>query len=151
MSAVASVTADAPPSIREELHRKSFEQLERLALQLDRGQINEAQFDTGVRTVWNCASGLVDEWLIETISEIKDRCDNSFFERRQFAKHIDGQTHFLWLTRKLGDDGLRLRGTRTTDKKDWSFKDETIPSKSAKDMQDNVTRALEKSGWKRVF
>lgn len=151
MSAVASVTTEAIPSIRDELQRKAFEHLERLVVQLDRGEINEAMFDAGVRAIWACVSGLVDEWLIDTISEIRDKIDGSFYDRRQFMKKDDGELRVLWLTRKLGSGNLTLRGLRGTDSKDWNFDEDIYPSKEAKGMQDTITATLVTAGWRRAF
>ena len=98
MSAMPSLSE--VPTMRDEIDRKAFEQLERLAAQLEMGRINEAQFDTGVQTVWNCVSGLASEFIIQTISEIRDsRKGESHKDRRFLVGYEEGRWKILILSR----------------------------------------------------
>lgn len=57
------------PTIREELDRKSYETIEWLATSLKRGKLTEQQFAVGIESVFMTVSGLVDEQVIEVITE----------------------------------------------------------------------------------
>lgn len=149
---MTAATSESWPSFTEELNRKAFEQLERLALQLERGQINEAMFDTGIRSVWHCVSGLVEPWIVDIISETKDKLDGSFFDRRMLVKSVGPDlVDYIWISRQLGDGKLKLRSSELSLSKDWDFSDEIIPSKAAKEMQDKVVAAMIEKGYSLAF
>jgi hypothetical protein len=139
---------EAHPSIKDELQRKAFEQLERLALQLDRGEISAAQFDTGVMSVWHCVSGLVDKNLIDTISEIKDHKGSGydFLDSRAFVRGND--TVFVYRKRGGGTVVVKAEATELADQV-LDHRDEISPSLAAKNKQDQLTQGLINRGWKR--
>lgn len=76
--------AGAPPTIREELSRKSLEALESLLIGRSKGTLTEAQFATGINVLWDTVAGLVDKDFIEIISTIKANKNDDSFRRRTF-------------------------------------------------------------------
>lgn len=134
------------PTTREEIDRKAFSQLESLALQLDQGKITEAQFDTGVRTVWACVSGLCSQHIDETISAIKEQKfqDRSFQDVRLYWK---GKS--LVISSRYGDTittrGMTISSCTTPNHK--NFNDEAIPTKAALSYQNRFEAGLESSGY----
>lgn len=140
------------PSLRDEIDRKAFEQLERLAGQLETGRINDAQFDTGVQSVWNCVSGLASEWVIQTISEVKDaKKGEAFQDRRLFLKKTDTGFSLAILARQLGGGEVRLLSvpaTKTPGKFDCS--DDPNPSACALQQQNKLTQALLTKGYRQL-
>ena len=139
------------PSVRDEIDRKAFEQLERLAAQLETGRITEAQFDTGVQTVWQCVSGIASEFIIQTISEINDsRKNESHLDRRLFVTFLrdKGQWETLILTRGVGTGILKLRSIPPGRKTDWDFSETANPAHEAKKKQGQVTEILLKKGFR---
>lgn len=140
------------PTLKQELQRKAFDQLERLVMQLDRGEINMAQFDTGVKSVWHCVSGLVDQNLIETIEEVKRhaKIDTSFIDSRILMK----ENRIAFLLRKIGGNAVSLKIEGAENPYDpytasFNFGDELIPAKSAKEQQEQLTKKFLDNGWKR--
>lgn len=149
MSAVPALSE--VPSLRDEIDRKAFEQLERLAAQLETGRISAAQFDCGVQTVWNCVSGLASEFIIQTISEIKDsRKGESHKDRRLFVSFIAGKWETLILTRGLGGDKLTLRSIPPGRKTDWEFTDCANPPVEALKKQNHVAELLLGKGFRQI-
>lgn len=136
------------PTIQEELERKAFEQLERLAVQLEHGVISEAQFDTGVMSVWHCVSGLVGKDTTELISGIKTLKTvgiASYTDSRVFTKG----KHLAILIRNLGDYSVHLTfgdGEKSV-KNSFKFRDELHPSKAALEKQNSITETLLKTQW----
>lgn len=131
--------------MREEIDRKAFEQLELLAAQLEHGEISEAQFDTGVRAVWGCVSGLASNWIIDTISEIKDkRGDQSFKDTRILVK---GEKMAL-VIRRYGGDKLILMlngGSKLID-----FSTRLNPKVAAMLMQKQAVEKLVAEGYRAI-
>lgn len=85
---------ETPPSIKEELTRKSLDQLESLLLGRASGAITEAQFAIGIDTLWNCVSGLAGKEFFELISMVKvNKNDESF--RRQVMMMSAGGLHWI--------------------------------------------------------
>lgn len=137
----------ALPSIRDELERKAFEHIETLAIQLEHGKITQAQFDTGIRAIWACVSGLVDRWLIDTISEVKDRYDESFCDRTVLFR---GES-VLVISRKLGSGIVRVMKfpeQKRIHEKDCS--DEPNPSKSALAWHRGTESLLKSGGYQTI-
>ena len=139
------------PTLREEIDRKAFEQLERLAGQLETGRINDAQFDVGVHTVWNCVSGLASEWVIQTLGEIRDsRKGEAHKDRRFMVGFEEGMWEVLILSRDLGGGKLTLRGIPAGRSRDWDFTECPNPSAECVKKQNQVTEALVAKGFRRV-
>lgn len=136
------------PDLRSEIDRKAFEQLERLAGQLESGKINQAMFNTGVQTVWQCVSGLASEWVIDTITEVKDMwIENELLDLRLFYCPAEGA---IMLIRKLGEGSLALRSLPTGRKMDWDFEKTTNPSREALLKQNQVEQMLVGKGFNRI-
>lgn len=149
MSAVPALSE--VPSLRDEIDRKAFEQLERLAGQLETGRINAAQFDCGVQTVWNCVSGLASEFIIQTISEIKDsRKEVSHLDRRFFVSFIAGKWETLILTRGLAGSNLTLRSIPPGRKTNWDFAECANPPFEALKKQNHVAEMLVGKGFRQI-
>lgn len=137
------------PNLRDEIDRKAFEQLERLAGQLESGKINQAMFNIGVQSVWNCVSGLASEWVIDTITEVKEMwVESELLDARVFYDPSEGA---ILLIRKLGGDKLKLRSLPTGRKTDWDFAATANPSREALLKQKQVEEVLVKKGWNRVI
>lgn len=146
MSAVPALSEI--PDLRSEIDRKAFEQLERLAGQLEAGKINQAMFNTGVQTVWQCVSGLASEWVIDTITEVKDMwVENELRDLRLFYCPAEG---VIILNRKLGEGKLALSSLPTSRKMDWDFEKTTNPSRDALLKQNEVEQMLVRKGFNRI-
>lgn len=132
------------PSMSEELERKTFEQLERLVTQLDRGEISDAQFDASITTIWHCVSGLVGNTLTDTISAMSGRGEHS--DGRVF---VNGP-RILVVTRQLAKGLVGVFSPdRSTTGRVYDMRDELIPSKAAKEKQDEISNKLINQGWER--
>lgn len=141
---------DNLPTIKEELERKAFEQLESLAVRLEQGQISEAQFDAGVESVWACVGGLVGQSLTVTISEIKNyRAKNcaSYCDSRVFTK----DKNVLVSTRIVGEGRTTLWLKGETREKEFPHTEYFMPSRAAKQHQEELTDKLITEGWERRF
>lgn len=134
------------PTVAEELERKVFEQLERLVIQLENGQITDAQFDTGVMTIWHCVSGLVSNDLMNVISAAKAHGDGGYMDNRVFTS--SGVT--MIVKRKVGGSSVSVYSPNSFNDKErvYDLKDERIPSKAAKQKQEDLTRSFIYHGWK---
>lgn len=151
MSAVPALSE--VPSLRDEIDRKAFEQLERLAKQLEDGRITPAMFDAGVNSVWNCVSGLASEAVIHTISEVKDMwCQSDQKDRRFFVtlNTESRQWETLILTRDLSGDKMGLRSIPPGRKTDWTFSECANPSRASLDKQDQVAAMLVGRGFRQI-
>src|SRR3954469_10304174 len=71
MTAIAAVPV-APPSMQEELDRKAFEEVERLALALNQGKITNGQFASSLLSLWNTLSGLVSSNVSDIIAQARN-------------------------------------------------------------------------------
>lgn len=49
------------PTLKEEVERKAIETLEKLAVDLDLGRINEAQYAYGLDILWSASAGIAGE------------------------------------------------------------------------------------------
>jgi hypothetical protein len=87
------------PTIQEELNRKTIEQLELLVNWRRTKLISEAEFSIALDTLWNVASGLVDEDFHTIISTVAVNKIDPSFGRSWFLTH--------------GDKWLRVRVTPT--------------------------------------
>lgn len=135
--------AEVPP-IKDELQRKAFEHMEHMAIQLESGRMSEAQFDAGVRAVWACVSGLVDKWLIDTISEIQDKHDASFNDYRVLSNGTDS----MLLYRRIGGAVVYASPFVESHKsRRWDFSDEPNPSFAALKKMDAMQETLTRSGY----
>ncbi len=132
------------PSIKDELQRKAFGHLGHMAIQLESGRISEAQFETGVRAVWACVSGLVDKWLIDTISEIQDKRDASYNDYRI----LSNGTAVMLLHRRIGGAVVYASPLVESLKcKQWDFSDEPNPSLAALRKIDAIQKTLVRNGY----
>lgn len=141
------------PTLRDEIDRKAFEHLERLAKQLDDGRITPSMFDAGVSAVWNCVSGIASEAVIRTVSEVKDMwCESDLKDRRLFATlNVESrQWETLILTRDLSGDKMSLRSIPPGRKIDWQFTDCANPSRASLEKQDQVAALLVGKGFRQL-
>lgn len=75
------------PLIREELNRKAFEAVEWLIVGADKGKISKAQFCTGIEAVFMTASGLLDESIVDLITNASAACHSiKASDKRYFTK-----------------------------------------------------------------
>lgn len=143
---MSALPAGEVPTTRDEIDRKAFEHLEALALDLENGRISEAQFDTGVRAVWACVSGLASSWVIDTISEIKDqKGDRSFRDIRTFIK----AEKVIILVRKYGGEKL-LVVHNDAPLKMFDFSKKTTPQADALKAQNYSADRITAQGFKAI-
>ena len=64
-----------PPTLLEEINRKSFETLEFLVLRYQRGQIDKQEFQFGLDILFMAVSGLVSNEFFELITEAQKLCE----------------------------------------------------------------------------
>lgn len=76
------------PSIKEELTRKTFDELERLINYRELGKITNAEYLASVTTLFSICSGLVDNNFFEVISKASEEAerDYSMARTRLFRK-----------------------------------------------------------------
>jgi hypothetical protein len=98
---------DAPPTVRQEVNRKTWDALGSLLEQLQAGAITDAQFKIATDALWTTVSGLVDKDLMETFSQIQDsrRGTADWTVKRLFGK---GDT-VVALTWPVGSKSVALR------------------------------------------
>jgi hypothetical protein len=75
------------PTLFEELSRKTFEEIERLVNNREKGLITNAEYKASINTVFNIASGLLGEDFFELISVAGEeyQVDYSFCRNRIFS------------------------------------------------------------------
>lgn len=76
------------PELKDELTRKTFEELENLIQRRESGKITNLEYRASINTLFAICSGLVDGDFFEMISEAAKETveDHSFYERRLFQK-----------------------------------------------------------------
>lgn len=86
-------------SIKKELNRKSLETLEWLATSLHKGRMTEAQFATGLHTVFMCTAGLVSSDVIWDITNAAKACVDvpaEQFEERHYLRRENILVLLTW-------------------------------------------------------
>ncbi|TSP14018.1 hypothetical protein [Cupriavidus campinensis] len=86
----------APPTLQEEIERKSFEALDWLITSAALGKLSDAQFSTGLDTLFMAVNGLVrGQAFLDLMSAAQSEADaGSVNERRVFMRK-DGQVVVL--------------------------------------------------------
>lgn len=78
---------DTPPTIQEELDRKTLDYLTTLEYWHNTGVISEAEYRAGVLAAWEMVSGLTGKWLFEYYSQVHfDEQSQDFVLRRVFSR-----------------------------------------------------------------
>ena len=62
---------NTPPTVRQEINRKTWEALERLLSRRVSDEIDDRQLDVAIDTLWDAVSGLADRDLMEMFSKFK--------------------------------------------------------------------------------
>ena len=76
------------PTIKEELTRKTFDELESLVNRKELGKITECEYKASINTLFAICSGLVDDGFFELITQASEEIviDHSFSRKRVFKK-----------------------------------------------------------------
>jgi hypothetical protein len=77
---------DEPPSVSEELARKTVEQLETLVHRVERNRMTKAELAVVSKALWNITSGLVDFSISELCSTVADSCGQVPIKRHFVGK-----------------------------------------------------------------
>jgi hypothetical protein len=64
---------DAIPTVREELERKSLDEIVRLAQLVAQGRLSEGQYSLILRSVWTVVSGLIPEDSLALVAQAADQ------------------------------------------------------------------------------
>lgn len=83
-----------PTNLYDELNRKFFFAFERLANKCKNGEISYSQFKTGVLTLYDGFSGLLNEELNDFLTEAINEIQN-VIGKRIFVFHTKGQTYIV--------------------------------------------------------
>ena len=67
---------DTIPSLKDELERKTMQEIERIALDTRKGRISKREVRSSIRTLFNTVSGLVESEIIDKyLSMLSDELD----------------------------------------------------------------------------
>jgi hypothetical protein len=139
-----------PPSVKQELERKTLDELQRLVLALEHGKVTQGQFNAAIDSLWLTTAGLVQRDIMDLIEKTKVNLivDESWL-RETFVS--TGERRFtVTVSWKVGTDQVTL--TRVADGKvtvsRWDPpKDEIIPSMSAKKHFQSVCKSMKDRGF----
>lgn len=146
MSAVPALSE--VPSVQSEIDRKAFQTLEKLARQLENGEINQAMFNVGVRTIWDCTAGIASTMVMDTVSEVKEIwITDDMRDMRVLYHPLKGA---VALERKLGEVALTLSQVPGGMIRKWDFSGELNGSRKALKSQDATEAALISRGYVKV-
>lgn len=143
MNANLQPSKDATPTLFEELNRKAFETLEDAIRDFDNGKITEAQRKARLDALWGLCAGLVSPEIMSLISNVRDKLPygaESFVESRSIKDESTGKTRTVrW---RVGSSVVNLYQDGTL-VRSWNFKDEIIPSRSARELYDALCAKLD--------
>ena len=130
-----------PPTIAEELARKSVDELTRLGELVMAGRLTKGEFSLCAKTVWAIASGLVDRETSLLIEQAANEYPTPT-RRVSFFNPTLGVYTFLWDPEK--DDYYLI-----SVKNDKRMHIKVGRDERAESLKNHFDR-LEKSGWKQV-
>jgi hypothetical protein len=137
------------PTVREELERKSLEELQRLVLALQHGKLSQAQFNEALQTLWMTTAGLVKNDISALIAKTRNELEKRREKVTRAFASKDGETFVVvsWIP----SEG-ELAVTRHADGKvvtvPWTAPaDSTIPTLDARNHFQNICESLSGTGF----
>lgn len=120
-----SALENSPPTLREELDRKTFETLNWLITGQAKGILTDDQLSMGVDTLFMAVSGLVDEDFIRIITEAQGSAETTKGGVKRVFRHKESDTTvvFVWLPGQFSFKMTRYSGHMVLEEKDSTFKE----------------------------
>jgi hypothetical protein len=94
------MTFEAPPTISEELARKTVEQLEVLVHRVERNRMTKRELALVSRSLWQVTSGLIDESVLALVGMTADSCPPEPLKKHFLGK--GGTVTFAWFPDRPG-------------------------------------------------
>lgn len=141
-----------PPGLREEIERKTHDEMARLLCNREQGVISHAQFRQGAESLWNSVSGLIPRDMMDILSQMRAM---PIEDGSEALTQAFGTTTDMVITQRVpGDDGK----VKVIRQKDGLWYRSVInpapgeyqPNKWAKNTIQKVGDALTAKGHRRV-
>lgn len=138
--------AAVPPSIAQELERKTVEEIERLVISLQYGKISDAQFVQAVETLWQTVAGLVEQQTMDILATLKTHVSKNTQERvtRIFCNDSGDTVIAVWnLTIGKVTTLVKKQGDRAGTGRDWRpLQDAIHPSRETKEHYERICKVM---------
>jgi hypothetical protein len=139
------------PTLKDELERKTLDELQRLVLALEHGKVSQGYYNAAVESLWMTTAGLVSKDIMNLIDASKRQLVKPAPVREAFVTADEKSMVIVTWMPATGD----LCVTRHADGKltvaPWSApKDAVIPSLDASKHFHNIVDSLTKMGMKKL-
>jgi hypothetical protein len=141
-----------PPSIKQELERKTLDELQRLILALEHGKVSPSQFNAAVRSLWQATAGLVSKDIMNLIEQTKAQLltDDDAISRSYVSRDRATVISVDWLPGRESVKVTRIADGKRTNSVAAADPASMIPSKDARDQFARICKRLEEAGMEKL-